>query len=70
MELFRMAFWLGVVICNLPSPASQAAAPEPQLNGDQRLAAKTASQFYPQPLKPCAKIVEALLNVASRTGTI
>src|SRR5258708_5225473 len=40
MKLFRMAFWLGVVIYNLPSPASQPAAPESQLNGSQGLAAK------------------------------
>ena len=28
MKLVRLAFWLGVVIYNLPSPASQSAAPE------------------------------------------
>ena len=28
MKLFRTAFWLGVVIYNLPSPDSQPAAPE------------------------------------------
>ena len=27
MKLFRTAFWLGVVIYNLPSPASQSAPP-------------------------------------------
>jgi hypothetical protein len=60
MKLFRMAFWLGVVICNLPSPASRPAAPESQLNRTQGLAAKAASQFCPQPLETCAKIDAAL----------
>ena len=55
MKFFRMAFWLGVVIYNLPSPISQS-----QLSGNQGLAAKAASQFCPQPLEPCAKMVEAL----------
>ena len=31
MKLFRTAFWLGVVIYNLPSPDSQPAAPESPL---------------------------------------
>jgi len=31
MKLFRTAFWLGVVIYNLPSPYSQPAAPESPL---------------------------------------
>ena len=31
MKLFRTAFWLGVVIYNLPSPDSQPAAPESQV---------------------------------------
>jgi hypothetical protein len=31
MKLFRTAFWLGVVIYNLPSPDSQPAAPESAL---------------------------------------
>ena len=58
MKLFRMAFWLGVVIYNLPSPASQSAAPESvEVRG---LAAKAAGQFCPQPLVACAKTVEAL----------
>ena len=52
MKLFRTAFWLGVVIYNLPSPVSQSGAPA--------LAAKAASQFCPQPLEPCANVVEAL----------
>ena len=62
MKLFRMAFWLGVVIYNLPSPASQPAAPVSQLNGTQGLAAKAASQLCPQPREPCARIVEPLPN--------
>jgi hypothetical protein len=36
MKLFRTAFWLGVVIYNLPSPASQPAAPASQLHDGQR----------------------------------
>ena len=59
MKLFRMAFWLGVVIYNLPSPASQPPAPEPHPNGNQGLAAKATSQC-PQPVEACAKVVEAL----------
>jgi hypothetical protein len=40
LKLFRMAFWLGVVICNLPSPASRPAVPESQLSGSRGLEAK------------------------------
>jgi hypothetical protein len=54
MKLFRTAFWLGVVIYNLPSPASQHAAS--QLNDYQG----SASQVCPQALKPCAQNGEAL----------
>lgn len=43
LKLFRMAFWLGVVICNLPSPASRPAVPEAQLNGSRGLEAKIAN---------------------------
>jgi hypothetical protein len=32
MKLFRTAFWLGVVIYNLPSPGSRLAAPESLLD--------------------------------------
>src|SRR5262245_58806156 len=42
MKLFRTAFWLGVVIYNLPSPAPQPPGPESQLNGGQGLATKAA----------------------------
>jgi hypothetical protein len=55
MKLFRTAFWLGVVIYNLPSPASMPAAFESKLNGSQGLAAKATSQFCPRPLEFCAK---------------
>jgi hypothetical protein len=51
MKLFRTAFWLGVVIYNLPSPVSQSGAPA--------LAAKAASQFGPKPVELCAKTVAA-----------
>jgi len=34
MKLFRTAFWLGVVIYNLPSPTSQPAAPESQVGSE------------------------------------
>jgi len=57
MKLFRMAFWLGVVICNLPSPGSRHATPESQLNRNQGLAAKAANQFCPQAPEPRASIV-------------
>jgi len=34
MKLFRLAIWLGVVIYNLPSPASRSAAPsQPNMAG-------------------------------------
>ena len=58
MKLFRMAFWLGVVIYNLPSPGSQPATPESQINGSQGFATKAASQLCPQSREPCAKIAE------------
>jgi hypothetical protein len=60
MKLFRTAFWLSVVIYNLPSPASQPAAPESHPNDSQGLAAKAAGRFCPQPREPCAKNIEAL----------
>jgi hypothetical protein len=56
MKLFRMAFWLGVVIFNLPNPAPRPDAPESQLGG-RDLAAKAASQLCSQPLGPSATIV-------------
>jgi hypothetical protein len=58
MKLFRMAFWLGGVIYNLPSPASGPTAPS-QPNGIKGLAVKAAHQCS-QWLKPCDKYVEAL----------
>jgi hypothetical protein len=60
MKLLRTAFWLGVVIYNLPSPTSQSAAPASHLHGGQGLATKAASQFCPQPLALCTKTAEAL----------
>ena len=59
MKLFRMAFWLGVVIYNLPSSASKSTGPESQ-HGSQGLSAKAASHFCLPPLDPCARAVEAL----------
>jgi hypothetical protein len=59
MKLFRMAFWLSVVIYNLPTPASKPAATESQLNGSRGSSTKAASQC-PQPPEACAKVVEAL----------
>jgi hypothetical protein len=55
MKLFRTAFWLGVVIYNLPSPTSMPAASESRLNSSQRLAATATSQFCLRPLEFCAK---------------
>ena len=52
-----MAFWLGVVICNLPSPVSRHLAPESQLNSSQGLTAKAANKVCPQALEPRASIV-------------
>ena len=59
MKLFRMAFWMSVVIYNLPSAASKFTGPGSH-HGSQGSAAKAASQFCAQPLEPCAKTVEAL----------
>ncbi len=60
MKLLRTAFWLGIVIYNLPSPTSQSATPASHVHGDQGLATKEASQPCPQPLALCVKTVEAL----------
>jgi hypothetical protein len=57
MKLFRIAFWLGVVVYNLPSPGSGPAAPESKSNGSQGVAVKAATQC-PERLKSCAKYVE------------
>jgi hypothetical protein len=62
MKLFRTAFWLGVVIYNLPSPASQPAAPESRPNGGQGLAAKAVSRLCSRPRESCSKNDEALAN--------
>jgi hypothetical protein len=60
MKLLKTAFWLGVVIYYLPSPASQSGAPASHIHGGQGLATKAASQFCAQPLALCTKTVEAL----------
>src|SRR5262245_16186758 len=62
MKLFRTAFWLGVVIYNLPSPASQPPAFELQLNGGQGLATKAASRPCPRLRESCPKNDEAFPN--------
>jgi len=59
MKLFRTAFWLGLVIFNLPSPEAKLVVPPSQLSGSQGLA-KAPSQSCPQPLEPCAKKADAL----------
>jgi len=41
MKLFRTAFWLGVVVCNLP--ATPKTAPSAASHDSQQLAAKPAS---------------------------
>jgi hypothetical protein len=66
MKLFRTAFWLGVVIYNLPSPASQPPAPDSQPS--QGLAAKPASQLCPRPRESCPKNDEARPNRGDRGG--
>jgi hypothetical protein len=68
MKLFRTAFWLGVVIYNLPSPASQPAAPESRPNGGQGLAAKAVSRLCSRPRESCSKNDEALANRGDRGG--
>jgi hypothetical protein len=51
MKLLKTAFWLGVVIYYLPSPASQSGAPA----SGQGSATKAASQFCTQPLALCKR---------------
>lgn len=68
MKLVRLAFWLGVVIYNLPSPASQSAAPESRES--QGLAAKAPGQSCPQRLVACAKTVETLPQRGEPSGHI
>ena len=60
MKLLKTAFWLGVVIYYLPSPAFQSSAPASHVHGGQGLATKAASKFCTQPLALCTKTVEAL----------
>ena len=43
MKLFRTAFWLGVVIYNLPNSGSESAPPESQIDGGQHLVAKAGN---------------------------
>ena len=62
MKLVRLAFWLGVVIYNLPSPASQSAAPESRES--QGLAAKAPGQSCPQ------RLVFAGGRLVSRTSVV
>jgi len=50
MKLLKTAFWLGVVIYYLPSPAFQSSAPASHVHGGQGLAAKAASKFCTQSL--------------------
>ena len=66
MKIFRTAFWLGIVIYNLPSPASQPPAFEPQINGSRGLAAKSASELCPQSRESCSKNADAIPNAGDR----
>ena len=43
MKLFRTAFWLGVVIYNLPNSGSQSAPPASQVHDGPHLLAKAAN---------------------------
>ena len=56
MKLLKTAFWLGVVIYNLPSPISQSAAPTTR---DQGSATKATSHCSQRPAL-CTKTIEAL----------
>src|SRR5262245_32425244 len=66
MKIFRTAFWLGIIIYNLPSPTSQPPAPEPQINGSRGLAAKAASQLCSMSRESCLKNGEAIPNSGER----
>ena len=56
MKILKTAFWLGVVIYNLPSPISQSAAPAIR---DQGSATKATSHCS-QRSALCSKTIEAL----------
>jgi hypothetical protein len=43
MKLFRTAFWLGVVVYNLPNTSPETAAPPSQVHDAQRPAANAAN---------------------------
>jgi hypothetical protein len=64
--VFRAAFWLGVVLLLLPSPASRTAAPDRLPSASQGLAAKAASadtrQRCPRRLEACADGLQAIAD--------
>jgi len=59
VKLLKTAFWLGIVIYNLPSPPPQSAAPTPHLDGGHSVATNTAGQGCGQPPELCTKTVQA-----------
>jgi hypothetical protein len=66
MKLFRMAFWLGIVIYNLSSTVSKSTGPASH-HASQGSVAKAATQSCLQPFESCAKTVEAL-NKGGESG--
>jgi hypothetical protein len=65
--LFRMAFWLGLVILLLPGPLVRPGVPSPSTNGSQALAAKSTGAdrppSCPRQLDACAENLQAFVKL-------
>jgi hypothetical protein len=65
--LFRMAFWLGVVILLLPGTALRPGVPGPPISGSQALAAKSAAadtnRSCPRQLDACAENLQTFVKL-------
>jgi hypothetical protein len=65
--LFRMVFWLGVVILLLPGPALRPGVPSPSTNGSQALVAKSSGadtlRSCPRQLDACAENLQAFIKL-------
>src|SRR5262249_47886305 len=64
--LFRMAFWLGLVILLLPGPALRSGVPGPSTKASQPVAAKSAGaatpRSCPRQLDACAENLQAFVD--------
>jgi hypothetical protein len=65
--LFRMVFWLGVVILLLPGPALRPGLPSHSTNGSQALAAKSSGadtvRSCPRQLDACAENLQTFVKI-------